>query len=183
MTIEITNLYTVNWCSPNCYRKHQNPQQIVSTLSFELERRSKPKNDEVGILLQHLYGYNSVCFLKPATLSTLQGRLNLVRIDCCFKNTRHFKQIKQISLNQSQALLLKERRRGFIAHSKHFAYKVKLMRSPYLGLFYVTFYSNKVKAEQKKQVTHTYTLIEAKVFMQATKGNREKIDIINSCSS
>ena len=57
------------------------------------------------------------------------------------------------------------------------------MRSPYLGLFYVTFYSNKVKAKQKKQVMHTYNLIEAKVFMEATKWNKEKIDIIKSFSS
>ena len=54
-------------------------------------------------------------------------------------------------------------------HSKHFAYKVKLMRLLYLGLFYVTFYLNKGKDKQKKQVTHTYSLIKAKVFMEATK--------------
>ena len=68
-----------------------------------------------------------------------------------------------------RSTLLKESIRGFIAHSKHLTYKVKLMRSPYLGLFYITFYSNKVKYKQKKQVTHTYSLIEAKVFMEATK--------------
>ena len=57
------------------------------------------------------------------------------------------------------------------------------MRSPYLGLAYVTFYWNKVKAKQKKQVTPTYTLIEAEVYMEATKWKKEKIDIIKSCSS
>ena len=75
-------------------------------------------------------------------------------------------------------LLLKECKRRFIAHSKHFNYKVKLMRSPYLGLFYVTFYSNQGRDKQEKQVTHTYKLIEAKIFKEATKGNKEKIDII-----
>ena len=40
-----------------------------------------------------------------------------------------------------------------------------------------------IQIKQKGQVTHTYTLNEAKVFMEATKGNKEKIDIINSCFS
>ena len=34
---------------------------------------------------------------------------------------------------------------------------------------YVCFYSNKVKGKQEKKVTHTYNLIEAKIFMKATK--------------
>ena len=50
-------------------------------------------------------------------------------------------------------------------------------------MFYITFYSNKVKAKQKKQLMHTYNLIEAKVFMEPTKWKKEKIDIIKSCSS
>ena len=57
------------------------------------------------------------------------------------------------------------------------------MRTLYLWLFYVTFYSNKDKDKQEKQVTHTYNLIEAKIFKEATKWNKEKIDIIKSCSS
>ena len=68
-----------------------------------------------------------------------------------------------------EALLLKECKRGFIAHSKQFTYKVKLVRSPYLGLFIFSFYSNKVKDKQEKQVNHTYFLIEAKIFMEAKK--------------
>ena len=48
------------------------------------------------------------------------------------------------------------------------------------GAVYVCFYSNKVKGKQKKQVTHTYPLIEAKIFMETTKWNKEKIDIIRS---
>ena len=62
-------------------------------------------------------------------------------------------------------------------HSNHLTYKTNLMRSPYLWLFYVTFYSNKFKDKQEKQVTHTYNLIEAKIFKEKTKGNKEKIDI------
>ena len=34
---------------------------------------------------------------------------------------------------------------------------------------HVRFHSNKVKDKQEKQVTHTYTLIESKRFMEATK--------------
>ena len=134
-----------------------------------MERRLKLKVDDVGVLIRHSYWGNSVCFLKPATPSKLQARLNLVRINCCFKNTRHLTQTKGKSLDLSEALLLKECIRGFIAHSKHLTYKLKLMRSPYLGLFNVTFYSNKVTNKQKRKVTHTYSLIEAKFFMEATK--------------
>ena len=38
-----------------------------------------------------------------------------------------------------------------------------------LRAVYSRFYSNKVKDKQEKQVTHTYNLIEAKGFMEATK--------------
>ena len=68
-----------------------------------------------------------------------------------------------------EALPLKACKRGFIAHSKHFTYKVKLVRSPYLRLPMFPFILNKVKDKQEKQVTRTYHLIEAKIFMVATK--------------
>ena len=63
-----------------CYNKHHNPKQIVGTLTFELERQLKVNVDEVSLLLRHLYGYNSVYFLKPATPLRLPRRLNIVRI-------------------------------------------------------------------------------------------------------
>ena len=34
---------------------------------------------------------------------------------------------------------------------------------------YVPFYSNELKDKEEKQVTHTYPLIKAKSFMEATK--------------
>ena len=76
------------------------------------------KVDEVGLLLRNLYGYNSVCFLKPATPLRLPGRLNLVRISCCFKNTRHLTQTKGRGLDETEAPSLKVQRRGLIAQSK-----------------------------------------------------------------
>ena len=72
----------------------QNPKQIVSTLTVELERPLKVKVDDIGLLLKHFSGYNSVCFLKPVTLLKLPGRLNLVSISCCFENTTHLTQTK-----------------------------------------------------------------------------------------
>ena len=39
---------------------------------------------------------------------------------------------------------------------------------------YVPFYSNKVKDKPKKQVNHTYKLIEAKVFYDNDKMKRRK---------
>ena len=51
---------------------------------------------------------------------------------------------------------------------KHFTLKVKLVNTLF-GAIYVCFYSNKVKGKQEKEVTHTYTLIEVKIFMETTK--------------
>ena len=51
-------------------------EEIVSTLTFELDRRLKLKVDKVGPLLRFLYGCNSICFLKPATPLRLPERLD-----------------------------------------------------------------------------------------------------------
>ena len=59
------------------------------------------KVDEVGLLLRHLYGYGSACFLKPATPIRFAGRLNLVKISCCFENTRQFTKTKGRSLDET----------------------------------------------------------------------------------
>ena len=42
------------------------------------------KVHEVRLLLRHLNGYNSVCFIKAVTPLRLPGRLNIVMISCCF---------------------------------------------------------------------------------------------------
>ena len=57
-------------------QKKHSRKQMLSTLIFELDRRFKLKLFEDGLLLQHLYGYHSVSFLKPATSFRLLGRLN-----------------------------------------------------------------------------------------------------------
>ena len=101
-------------------QKCHNPKQIVSILTFESERRLKVKVDEVRLLLRHLYGYNSVCFLKPVTPLRLPGRLNLVRISCCFENTRHLTQTKGKNPDDSESPALKVWMRGLIAQSKPF---------------------------------------------------------------
>ena len=54
----------------------------------------------------------------------------------------------------------------------------KAGEEPLYSAVYVPFYSNKVKDKHEKQVNHTYTLIEAKIFMTATKSIEEKKDII-----
>ena len=48
-------------------------------------------------------------------------------------------------------------------------FKGQAAEEPLPRAVYVPFYSNKVKDKQEKQVTHTYKLIEAKGFMEATK--------------
>ena len=97
-----------------------NPKQMVSTLTVELERPLKVKFDDIGLLLQHFYGYNSVSFLKPVIPLKLPGRLNLVTFSCCFENTRHLTQTKGRSLDENEARSLKVWIRGLISHSKHF---------------------------------------------------------------
>ena len=47
--------------------------------------------------------------------------------------------------------------------------KGKAAEEPLSRAVYVRFHLNKVKDKQEKQVTHTYNLIEAKGFMEATK--------------
>ena len=112
--------YAVNRCSLFCYHKHHNPKQIVSTLTFDLERRLKVKVDKAGLFRRHLFGYSSVCLLKPATPLRLAGRLNLVRISCCFDITHHLIQTKGRSLDETKAPPLKVWMRVVIAQSKHF---------------------------------------------------------------
>ena len=124
---------------------------MVCTLTFDLERRLKLKVDEVGLLLRHLYGYNSVSFLKQGTPLKLPGRLNLVRISCCFENTRHLTQTKGRSLDETEAPPLKVWMRGLIAQSKHFTSKVKLVKRPYLGLFMFAFIQIKSKVNKKSR--------------------------------
>ena len=63
-------------------------------------------------------------------------------------------------------------------HFQYFTYKVKLVRRPYLWLYMSLFIQVKSKINKTKQVTHTYNLIETKIFMEATKGSKEKIDNI-----
>ena len=48
-------------------------------------------------------------------------------------------------------------------------FKGKAGEKTLFGAVYVCSYSNKVKGKQEKQVTHTYPLIEAKIFMETTK--------------
>ena len=131
--------YALNWCSPCCSHKHYNPEQIVSTLAFDLKRGLKIKVDKFELLLRYLLGYNSVCLLKPATPFRLPGRLNLERTSCCFKNIRHLQATKGRSLDETEVPPLKVWMRGLIAQSKHFTSKVKLLRSPFLGLFMFPF--------------------------------------------
>ena len=68
--------YAVISSSRCSYHKHHIPEKIVRTLTFEMGRRLKLMADEVGLLLRHLYGYNLVTMLKPATPLRLPGRWN-----------------------------------------------------------------------------------------------------------
>ena len=57
-------------------------------------------------------------------------------------------------------------------------FKGKAGEKTLTGAVYIWFYSNKVKGKQEKQVTYTYNLIQAKIFMETTKWNKEKLDIV-----
>ena len=91
----------------------------LGKLIFQLERRLKVKVHGAGLLLRPLCGYNSVCFLKRATLLMSPGRL---KISCWFENTkRHLTQTNARSFDETEAPPLKVRRRGLIAQSKYFS--------------------------------------------------------------
>ena len=77
------------------------------------------------------------------------GRLNLERISCCFKNTRHLTQTKGKSLEETDAFPLKVWIRGLIGQSKHFTSKVNLLRSSNLGLFMFPFIQIKLKINKE----------------------------------
>ena len=70
------------------------------------------KVGEVGLLLRRLYGYSSVCFLKPVTPLRLSGYLNIVRISCYYERTRHLTKTKGRSLDETEAPTLKVWMRG-----------------------------------------------------------------------
>ena len=70
----------------------------ILILTFELNRRLKLKVDEVGLLLQFLYGYYSVCFLKTSHSLKVTSTIEL-RINSCFENTRLLTQTKEKSLD------------------------------------------------------------------------------------
>ena len=142
--------YAFEWCSPCCYHKHHNPKQIVRNLTFELERRLKLRVYKVGPFLRHLYGYNSVCLLQPVNPLRLPERFNLVTISSCFGNTHH---LTEAFMRSASSQRIEER----ICYA---------------------LYLSKIKDKQENQVAHTYKLIEAKIFMEATKWDKEKIDII-----
>ena len=61
-------------------------------------------------------------------------------------------------------LPLKECKIGFIAHLQG-----KAGEEPLSWAVDVNFYSNEVKDKQEMQATHTYDLIEAKIFIKAKK--------------
>ena len=64
-------------------------------------------------------GITQFAFLKAGTPLRLPGRLNLVRISCCFENTHHLTQTTGRSLDETEAPSLTVWMRGLIAQSKH----------------------------------------------------------------
>ena len=105
-------------------------------------RRLKLKVDENGLFLRPLYGYNSVsiCTLKPKE--------------------------EQASITSASTQRMYER---IYCALSTLHLQGKAGEEPLSQAAYVPFYLNQVKDQQEKQVTHTYHLIEAKIFMEATK--------------
>ena len=73
-----------------------------------------------------------------------------LRYNSLFQKTGHLTQTGK-KKPATEALPLKECNRGFIAHTTHFTYKVKLVRSPYLGLFMIPFIQIKSKINKKSR--------------------------------
>ena len=103
-------------------------------------------------------GYQkSVWFLLPFHDSLIDNRR---MINHQHHNPQKFVSTLTFMLEKRKKL---EYSRGFIAYFEDFRFMVELVRSRYLGLFMFPF------IRIKSQVMHTYELIEAKIFMGATK--------------
>ena len=131
---------------------------------------------KVGLLLRHLYGYNSVCLFKPVNPLRLPGRLNLVTISSCFGNTHYLTQTEGRSVDEKR--FQSTNGREDLLRTLNISLQGKAGESALSRAVYVSFYLNKIKDKQENQVAHTYKLIEAKFFMKATKRNKQNIDII-----
>ena len=132
-----------------------------------MEKRLKLKGYKVGPFLRHFYGYHSVSLLKPVNPLRLPGRLNLVRINSCFGNTHHLTQTEGRSLHEKY--FQSTNRREDLLRALNTSLQGKAGESALSRAVYVSFYLNKIKNKQQNQVAHTYKLIEAKIFMEATK--------------
>ena len=118
-------------------------------------------------MLRHLYGCNLVCLLKPVNPLRLPGRLNLVTISSCFGNTHHLTQTEGRSLHEKR--FQSTNRREDLLRTLNISLQGKAGESALSRAVYVSFYLNKIKDKQENQVAHSYALIEAKIFMEATK--------------
>ena len=85
-----------------------------------------------------------------------------------FSRVRAFRQGKPPIIFSCQLRVIR-RSTGCAVRYKGITLKGKTAEEPLFRAVYVRFSSNKVKDKQEKQVTHTYPLIEAKRFMEATK--------------
>ena len=123
----------------------------MSTSTFDLEKRLKVKVDEVGLLLQHLHGYNSVFFLNSVNPLRLPGRLNLVRINSCFGNTHHLTQTEGRRLHEKR--FQSRNRREDLLRTLNTSLQGKAGESALSRAVFVSFYLNKVKDQQENQVS------------------------------
>ena len=112
-----------------------------------MDRRLKLKVDEVGLLLRCLYGYNSVCFLKPATPFGYQHDWTEDSF-LLWKHTSFEKNERKKP--RLEAFPLKKCKRESIALSKHCTCKVHLLKGPYLGLFMFPFIKKKGEWQTRK---------------------------------
>ena len=90
-----------------------------------------------------------------------------LRINSCFESTRLFTQTEGRSLDKRPFYLKNVGEHLLPSLTLHF--QDKAGEEPLSSAVYNPFYSGKVKDKQEKQVTNTYKLIEAKIFMEATK--------------
>ena len=114
-----------------------------------------------------MYGYNSICLLKPINPLRLPGRLRLVTISSCFGNTHHLTQTEGNSLHEKR--FQPTNGREDLLRTLNTSLQGKAGESALSRAVYDSFYLNKIKDKQENQAAHTYKLIEAKIFMEATK--------------
>ena len=116
-----------------------------------------------------MFGYNSVCLIKTSAPLRLTRTIELSEDKSLLLKQTPFDTNQRKKPRWACSVSTKSMDERIYCGIQALHFKGKAGEITLSGAVYVCFYSNKVKGKQEKQVTHTYPLIKAKSFMEATK--------------